>query len=362
MRGIEIDLDLRDRARGLMVGIAAGNLLGLPYEFGGWDRKSIATAHPNGIREIDAERGHPDDDDLAQSILLAEASIAADALDIDDLAHRFWNWGEVNGAGMGGLTNHALSLFGGHRPRRDLRNYVKHQLSPSGEPPRQPNGCAAIDAARLAWEESGRNSAGNGAVMRCAPVALRWRDEDAALVRNSIVSAAVTHWDPRCIWATVLVNLAVTNCLHAQEVGSDQLLNRARQAMNSLGDDMHPFGVEHRPPPQVSESAAVALRSDAKVADLDLDHPNAGYVLKTMRAALWSAHHPDNFEDGTEPDRKRRWRHPTPTAQSPVRVLGARFGLSGNTSPLARQDHHHTRLQGIGPRLWGKRERLEIAG
>ena len=190
MRGIEIDLDLRDRARGLMVGIAAGNLLGLPYEFGGWDRKSIAMAHPNGIREIDAERGHPDDDDLAQSILLAEASIAADALDIDDLAHRFWNWGEVNGAGMGGLTNHALSLFGGHRPRRDLRNYVKHQLSPSGEPPRQPNGCAAID--------TDTNGAIAGAVLGArfglSGIPARWRDK-ITTIRD--YRASVPGWGKR---------------------------------------------------------------------------------------------------------------------------------------------------------------------
>ena len=56
MRDIEIDWALRDRARGLMVGIAAGNLLGIPNEFGGWNRESIKVAYPNGIREIDAKQ------------------------------------------------------------------------------------------------------------------------------------------------------------------------------------------------------------------------------------------------------------------------------------------------------------------
>ena len=90
-----------DKARGLMAGIAVGNLLGLPYEGRRWNRAAIAAEFPKGIREIAAKSGWPDDDDLAQSIILAEASIAADAYDIDDLAHRFWAWAETNGAGMG---------------------------------------------------------------------------------------------------------------------------------------------------------------------------------------------------------------------------------------------------------------------
>ena len=54
---------------------------------------------------------------------------------------------------------------------------------------REPAGCSALEAARTAWEESGRQAAGNGAVMRCAPLAIRWMDDDTALVRNTVVSA-----------------------------------------------------------------------------------------------------------------------------------------------------------------------------
>ena len=54
-----------------------------------------------------------------------------------------------------------------------------------------------------AWEESGRYSAGNGAVMRCAPLAIRWVRDDVALARNTALSAVVTHADPRCVWSGV---------------------------------------------------------------------------------------------------------------------------------------------------------------
>ena len=54
-----------DRARGLMVGIAVGNLLGIAME--GRSRRRILDAHPQGVREIAAKSGYPDDDDLAQA-------------------------------------------------------------------------------------------------------------------------------------------------------------------------------------------------------------------------------------------------------------------------------------------------------
>ena len=48
----------RDRARGVLLGLAAGNLLGLPVE-GDW-YGDIAVWHPNGLTEIDPrEAGRP---------------------------------------------------------------------------------------------------------------------------------------------------------------------------------------------------------------------------------------------------------------------------------------------------------------
>ena len=43
---------LRDRARGVMLGLAVGNLLGLPME--GWAYREIDRWYPDGVRDIDA--------------------------------------------------------------------------------------------------------------------------------------------------------------------------------------------------------------------------------------------------------------------------------------------------------------------
>ena len=321
-------MDIQNRARGLMVGIGVGSLFGLPYEGPRWDAKRIHRRFgARGVREIAVDSGWPDDDDLAQSILLAEAASQGGDFVIGDLMCRFWEWGELNGLGMGSITKRSLALYGGDRPRRQLRHFVKDGVWPDGDPPREPEGCSAIDAARIAWEEKGRSAASNGAVMRCAPVALRWRDDDSALVRNSIVSAAVTHRDPRCIWAAILVNLAIADCLRGDPVESGDLLRRAGREVGSLGDDAR-FGIGNQPPGEVADSVAAALDDGAGVAAIDLDHPKSGFVLKTMRAALWCARHPANFEDGLSAIVSAGGDADTNGAIAGA-CLGARFGLAG---------------------------------
>ena len=318
-------MELVERARGMMVGIGVGNLLGIPWE--GRSRESIARRSPGGVREITAVEGRPDDDDLAQAILLAEACIESDRLDIADLARRFWIWGESNGAGMGGLTRAAITWYGGDAPRRALRAWVRYGEPPRGEP-REPRGVAAIDAARLAWEDSGRNSAGNGSVMRCGPVALRWMRDETALVRNSVVSAAVTHRDPRCMWSTLLTDLAIASCLRGEPLVEGALLERAGAAVRASREELAPFGLPEEPPPAVREAVGRGLAREAGIDDLALDRGGVGFAPKTLGAVLWAASRPRSVEEGLSAIVSAGGDTDTNAAPAGA-ALGARFGLEG---------------------------------
>ena len=207
------------RCRGALVGLAAGNLLGVPAE--GWPQADIRRRYPDGVRDIEVEPDRPDDDDLAQAVILAAACLEADALDVEDLGRRFWVWAEENGIGIGILTADVLGRYGGAHPRIGGGH---------GVTAREPEGRPALEAARTVWEESGRQSAGNGAVMRCAPLAIRWLDDDTALVRNTVVSAVATHFDPRCIWSSALVNLAIASLLRGAAVDAGDVAARATAA------------------------------------------------------------------------------------------------------------------------------------
>ena len=320
-------MELLERAHGMMVGIGAGNLLGIRFE--GWSTaEQLREQYPDGVREIEAEAGFPDDDDLAQAIALAEACAEFEALEAEDVMRRFWEWGELNGAGMGGLTRKVLVRYGGASPRRELRNLRRWGEEPSGEPPREPVGVGALQASRGAWEYSERKAAGNGSVMRCGPVALRWLGDDAALARNSAVSAAVTHWDPRCIWSTLLADFAIAACLRGEEVEAGLLLERAGAAVRAAGDELSVFELPEQPPSAVLEAVETALAPGAGVADLRLDSGGIGYAPKTLGAVLWAARRAESVEEGLSAIVSAGGDTDTNAAPAGA-ALGARFGLAG---------------------------------
>ena len=301
-------MQLPERARGMMVGIGAGNLLGIRFE--GWSTaEDLRETHPDGVREIEASPGYPDDDDLAQAILLAEACAEFDALDPDDLMRRLWHWAEINGMGMGIQTGDVLE------------RYAHLRDEPVGG-----EGGDAFAPARSVWEDSDRSAAGNGSVMRCGPVALRWLDDAPALARNSVVSAAVTHWDPRCIWSTLLADFAIAACLRGEPIEADDLLNQASAALRAAGDEIALFELPEEPHPDVLNAVATALAPGAQVADLLLDSGGIGYAPKALAATLWAAHHAESVEEGLVAIVSAGGDTDTNAAPAGA-ALGARFGL-----------------------------------
>ncbi len=306
-----METPIANRARGLMAGIAAGNLLGIVME--GWPRSRIARAFPAGVRDIAAKSGYPDDDDLAQAIEIADAATAADGLDVDDLGRRFWAWAETNGAGMGGLTGDVLALYGGSYPQRLARNRASGATRP-------PKGIPIVEASREAWAGS---RAGNGALMRCAPLAIRWRDDPDRLMRESVLSAVPTHWDRRCGWSCGLVNLAIAAALRGETLPVEALLGLARDSMAVSLPALGGYGYRADIPSSVSEAVALAARSS--IDELSFDSPGMGFTLLSLQAALISFWRADDFESGVRQIVEAGGDTDTNGAIVGA-VLGARFG------------------------------------
>lgn len=236
---------LEELYRGTLLGVAAGNALGIPAE--GHSRRSVERSFHGGPTEVDpSEQAAPWDDDLAQTAVLAEA-LAEGELDFDDLARRFVTWGQTNGRGIGHLTSEVLDQLTG--------------------------GESASSAARVVWERRPLSSAGNGAVMRCSPVALRWRASGRNLVRDARASALVTHYDPLCEWSTVV--MSVTLAL---------LLSGAPVDLNTLAAHIDATGA----PDEVATAIRAAGRGGLRGFELD-DPMDMGYTIKGMQVGLWAA-------------------------------------------------------------------------
>ncbi|HYI45500.1 MAG TPA: ADP-ribosylglycohydrolase family protein [Actinomycetota bacterium] len=248
--------ELASAYRGALLGAACGNVLGIGVEFR--SAAQIKERHPSGVREIPAaEKENPWDDDLAQTALVAEALLANERgeLDLNDLAERLLEWRRKNGRGIGGLTRNVLDRLA------------------AGDPPRS--------AARLGWEDSGRNNAGNGAVMRCSPIALRWRTDARKLIEEATKCALITHYDWRCVWSTVTVTSVLACILN----GSQPTVSEIAAAMETEGAD----------------AETVAWIRSAKGISIDqlrLDERDAiGYTLRAMHVGLWAHQQDGDFAD-----------------------------------------------------------------
>jgi ADP-ribosylglycohydrolase len=248
------DPQLVSRARGALLGLVAGNQLGVPTEHLGTP-EAIRKAFPNGVVDLaPPPKNSPYDDDAAMALLLGESLLASKRFDENDVARRWVKWMKVDGRGIGITTKRALTLID--------------------------RGKEPFEAGRLANQENPGRSAGNGSVMRCIPVALRYHDDPDRLIRVSTQQAAITHADDRCTWAAAAVNLAARELLHGNIYFLDEVMHR-------IGDRA----------PRVLREAIHRVPREAEK-DLPISRPGeAGYVVHCVEIAFWFVTHDRSLEE-----------------------------------------------------------------
>jgi ADP-ribosyl-[dinitrogen reductase] hydrolase len=245
--------ELVSRARGALLGLVAGNQLGVPTEHLGTP-EAIRTQFPNGLTNLSPPpKNSPYDDDAAMALLFGESLLGTKGFDAVDLARRWVKWMKVDGRGIGDTTKRALTLVD--------------------------RGKEPFEAGRLAYQENPRFSAGNGSVMRCIPAALRYHSDVDRLIRVSTQQAAITHADERCTWGAAAVNLAARELLHGNIYFIDEVLHRiGDRAPRPLRDAIHRV-------PRERET------------DLRITGPEAGYVVHCVEIAFWFVTHDWSLED-----------------------------------------------------------------
>jgi len=237
-----------------MLGLVAGNQLGVPTEHLG-SAEAIRKAFPNGLRDLaPPPKNSPYDDDAAMTLLLGESLLASKGFDAVDVARRWVKWMKVDGRGIGTTTKRALTLVD--------------------------RGKEPFEAGRLANQENPGRSAGNGSVMRCIPVALRYHDEIDRLIRVSTQQAAITHSDERCTWGAAAVNLAARELLHGNIYFIDEVLHKiGDRAPRVLRDAIH------RVPRESESDLPIGVVGEA------------GYVVHCVEIAFWFVTHDRTLEE-----------------------------------------------------------------
>ena len=165
------------RARGALIGLAVGDALGGPLEFADPDpgRPTITEMTGGGWLHL---RPGQTTDDTAMALALARSLDERGGHDEQDVVRRYLEWRASSPPDIGITVN---AVLGG-----------------------VVDGAAPRDAARGFHEQSGGKSAGNGSLMRIAPVAVRFASDPEAMVKVARRESTLLHHDPlaadACAW------------------------------------------------------------------------------------------------------------------------------------------------------------------
>jgi ADP-ribosyl-[dinitrogen reductase] hydrolase len=234
---------LHDRIEGVLLGTAAGDALGAPYEFGPPRGPELEVGMVGGGGWEPGEWT----DDTSMAIAIAEvAATGADLREpaaLDAIVARWHEW-SLGAKDVGIQTRSVLTAAArGGRITADR---------------------ARAEAVRL-HERTGR-TAGNGSLMRTAPVALAYLDDEDAMVEAARTVSELTHTDPGAGDACVLWCSAI------------------RHAVLTGGIDAR-TGLRHIDP---SRRTIWKQRLDAAEVDTPASFANNGWVVAALQAA-WSA-------------------------------------------------------------------------
>lgn len=170
-----------DRAAGVLLGTAAGDALGVPYEFESRVLRGDEAPQMLGGGLGDFAPGEWSDD---TSMAMAIADVAATGTNLtsdealDAIADNFLRWFDGGPADIGIQTRAVLSA-------------TRRRLSRGGV-----RAGAIMREEANAYAEQHPHSAGNGALMRTAPVALAHLDDRDGLADAARLVAGLTHADP----------------------------------------------------------------------------------------------------------------------------------------------------------------------
>jgi ADP-ribosyl-[dinitrogen reductase] hydrolase len=246
-----------DRYRGALLGLAAGDALGTTLEF----------TTPGTFNPIkDMVGGGPFNlkpgqwtDDTSMALCLAESLIKCQRFDPADQMRRYLRWYE-----KGHLSSNGRCFDIGNTTRSALMHFKK-----TGEP--------------YAGSTSPR-SAGNGSIMRLAPVTLFYAQEPETAIEKSAASSRTTHGAVTAVDACRYMGALLVGAISG--VSKEGLLSERFSPVTEYWeeypltpeiDEVATGSFKHRNPPEIR---------------------GRGYVVKSLEAALWAFYHGQTFEEG----------------------------------------------------------------
>ena len=251
------EVTVRNRFRGCLLGLAAGDALGTTLEFkspGSFEPiEDMVGGGPFGLQPGQWT------DDTSMALCLATSLVECGGFDAGDQMRRYVRWLQE------GYLSSTGTCF-------DIGNTVMGALARF-----QRNGDPYAGS-------SDPRTAGNGSLMRLAPVPMYFAGQPVEAIAMAADSSRTTHGAPEAIDACRYYAGLLVGALRGED--KDTLLSQGYSPAEGLWD---------RDP--LAEEVA-------RIADGSFKHRNppdikgTGYVVDALEAALWAFHRSSDFRDG----------------------------------------------------------------
>lgn len=268
-----------DRGRGALLGLAVGDALGTTLEFSMPSvrplPKLITGPHRYmiGRGPFNLEPGQVTDD-TQMACCLAASLMTRGAIDIDDVAARYLGW-RLHSFDIGNLTSTALGQIA--------------------------IGASPESAGMEVWLEDRRHPAGNGSLMRTAPIGVFFADQPEQRRLASLQDSAITHFDPRCQIACAAFNAAIAEGV-AGEADPRAMVDAARAEVGAAAAYLMARYPDEQPCIRAAEGHLISDLDAASAPDPRLYGPDihllnhSGFVRVAFRLAFWHLLHVGTFE------------------------------------------------------------------
>jgi ADP-ribosyl-[dinitrogen reductase] hydrolase len=236
-----------DRFRGCLLGLSVGDAVGTTVEFQGRGSFSPLTDMVGG-GPFHLKPGQWTDD-TSMALCLATSLVECQGFNADDQMQRYWAWYQE---GYLSSTGHCFDI--GNTVRQALEQYHRTGNPYSGS--------------------THPRSAGNGCIMRLAPVPLFYHGDLDRAIHFSGESARTTHGAEECIEASRLFGSMLWYAISCY-------------AKAELLTPQHPS--------IVCPSLQSIARGEYRTKTID-EIRGSGYVVQSLEAALWCFWTTDSFE------------------------------------------------------------------
>jgi ADP-ribosyl-[dinitrogen reductase] hydrolase len=246
-----------NKCEGAMLGLAAGDALGTTVEF-----KSAGSFAPmtdivgGGVFGLKAGQWT---DDTSMALCLADSLIEKNEFDAFDQLQRYVKWyreGYNSSTGrcfdIGNATRQALFLF-----------------EDTGQPY-----CGSTD----------KYAAGNGSIMRLAPIAIRYFNQPELLLKYADSGSRTTHAATQCVEA----------CMYMAVLLAEAIKGTSKRKLLDGASILEEYFTRT----QITDTAILDVINGSYKTKQPPQIYGSGHVVRTLEAALWAFYHTNDFKSG----------------------------------------------------------------